>query len=160
MALKTDYKDAVYTGNRKYTQTNNTDGTVSLLDTTAYSTEGDAFGAADINATNSAVNANSDSISALQAQINTTVKQITLSADGWHSADGHHWWCRIEDTLITATSNQEIIPATTITLDQLKALQKANLFCNAQFEGGFNLLVTGTKPTVDIPITVIFRGEK
>ena len=102
MALKTDYKDAVYTGNRKYTQTNNTDGTVSLVDATAYSTEGDPFGAADINATNQVVNANSDSISALQRA------------------------CLV----------------------------------GTQENGVVHLWVYGTKPTIDIPITVIFRGEK
>lgn len=159
MALKTDYKDAVYTGNRKYTQTNNTDGTVSLVDATAYSTEGDPFGAADINATNQVVNANSDSISALQQTIKTTVKQITLSASNWQwSAD--HWWCYLNDPLITETSNQEIIPAVGITPDQLKALQKANIFPDSQESGHVGLRVFGAKPTIDIPITVIFRGEK
>ena len=34
MALKTNYKDDVFTGNRKYKQTSNSDGSISLEDTT------------------------------------------------------------------------------------------------------------------------------
>lgn len=158
MALKTDYKDAVYTGNRKYTQTNNTDGTVSLVDATAYSTEGDPFGAADINATNQVVNANSDSISALQQTIKTTVKQITLSASGW--ANNENWdFYNINDSLITTGSFQEVIPSGSINKEQYKALQRACLV-GTQENGVVHLWVYGTKPTIDIPITVIFRGEK
>ena len=155
MALKTDYKDAVYTGNRKYTQTNNTDGTISLVDATAYSTEGDPFGAADINATNTAVNSNSDSISALQAKIKTTAKQITLTAASWSSGS-----YTIRDTLITASSNQEIIPAIGITADQLKALQKAMIVDNGQTTGSMTLKALGTVPTIDVPVRVIYRGDK
>lgn len=155
MALKTNYKDAVYTGNRKYTQTNNTDGTISLVDATAYSTEGDPFGASDINATNSAVNANSTSISALQQKIKTTAKQITLTAASW--SNGSY---TISDSLITASSIQEIIPATNISADQYKALVKASIVATGQSAGSITIKAFGTVPSINIPITVIFRGEK
>lgn len=155
MALKTDYKDAVYTGDRKYTQTNNTDGTISLVDATAYSTEGDTFGAADINATNTAVNGNSANISALQQTIKTTAKNITLTAASWSSGS-----YTIRDSLITATSNQEIIPAPSISADQYKALVKASIVATGQTAGAITIKAFGTTPTIDIPITVIFRGEK
>ena len=56
MALKTNYKEDVFTGNRKYQMTTNGDGTVSFTDVTEYSQVGDTFGAADINATNAAIN--------------------------------------------------------------------------------------------------------
>ena len=154
-ALKTDYKDAVYTGNRKYTQTNNADGTISLVDATAYSTEGDPFGANDINATNSAINANSDSISVLQAKIKTTAKQITLTAASWSSGS-----YTIRDSLITATSNQEIIPAPSISANQYKALVKASLVATGQTTGSITIKAFGTTPSINIPVTVIFRGEK
>ena len=154
-ALKTDYKDAVYTGSRKYTQTNNTDGTISLVDATAYSTEGDPFGANDINATNSAVNANSDSISALQQTIKTTAKSITLTAASWSSGS-----YTIRDSLITATSNQEIIPAPSISADQYKALVKASIVATGQSVGAITIKAFGATPGIDIPVTVIFRGEK
>jgi len=155
MALKTDYKDAVYTGDRKYTQTNNTDGTISLVDATAYSTEGDPFGANDINATNSAVNANSANISALQQTIKTTAKSITLTAASWSSGS-----YTIRDTLITATSNQEIVPAPSISANQYKALVKASIVATGQSAGSITIKAFGTVPSINIPIMVIFRGEK
>lgn len=154
-ALKTDYKDAVYTGNRKYTPTNNADGTISLVDATAYSTEGDVFGAADINATNQAVNGNSTNISALQQKIKTTTKNITLTAASW--SNGSY---TISDSLITASSIQEIIPATNISADQYKALVKASIVATGQSAGSITIKAFGTVPSINIPITVIFRGEK
>lgn len=57
MALKTNYKDDVFEGNRKYTLTQGRDGKYEIIDSTNYTVQGDAFGANDINATNSTVNA-------------------------------------------------------------------------------------------------------
>ena len=54
--LKTNYTDDVFSGNRKYNMITNDDGTVSFVDVTVYSTEGDSFGASDINAINTEVN--------------------------------------------------------------------------------------------------------
>lgn len=59
MALRTDYTDAVFTGNRKYRMINNSDGTISLEDVTEYSQLDTALvGAVDMNNTNTAVNSN------------------------------------------------------------------------------------------------------
>lgn len=60
--LKSDYKDDLFSGFRKYTMTNNEDGTVSLLDVTEYTQEGDQFGANDMNATNEEVNRMGNSV--------------------------------------------------------------------------------------------------
>ena len=62
MALRTDYKNAVFSGKRKYHLIENEDGTVSLLDATQYSQTGDRFGAKDVNAIGTAVNGLADSI--------------------------------------------------------------------------------------------------
>lgn len=56
MALKTNYKDDGFTGNRKYRQITNPDNTVSFEDVTAYNPVGDSFGAKDINDTNIEIN--------------------------------------------------------------------------------------------------------
>lgn len=71
--LKTNYKDDIIASgtNRKYAQTSNSDGTISLTDKTTYSQVGDTFGANDINKTNKAIN-----------QINN-LTSVTLVADGW-----------------------------------------------------------------------------
>lgn len=73
MELKTDYKDDIIASGttRKYTMTNNSDGTISLTDATEYQQEGDNFGGRDINETNVAVN-----------RINH-VAEVTLTAAGW-----------------------------------------------------------------------------
>ena len=55
-ALRTDYIDDVFTGNRKYRMVNNADGTVSFVDVTEYVQTGDTYGAAEINAQNDAIN--------------------------------------------------------------------------------------------------------
>ena len=60
MALKTNYKDDVFEGNRKYTLTQDGDGKYEIVDSTHYTVQGDLFGANDINATNAAINATND----------------------------------------------------------------------------------------------------
>ena len=62
MALKEDYKDAVFAGLRKYKMLDNGDGTVSLVDMTEYETAGDKFGAKDVNAITKTVNATGEII--------------------------------------------------------------------------------------------------
>ena len=54
--LRTDYKDDVFSGSRKYTMVNNQDGTVSFIDATVYSQVGDYYGAAEINEHNDILN--------------------------------------------------------------------------------------------------------
>lgn len=87
------------------------------------------------------------------AKLNSITKSFTLSASSW--SDGSY---TISDALITATSNQEILPALNITADQMKALQKANIIDSGQSAGSLTLKALGTVPTIDIPIRVIFRG--
>ena len=71
MLLKTDYKDAMYDGARKWRITQNADGTSGIADETGYTQDGDKFGANDINATNKEIN-----------RINHTT-EVTLTASGW-----------------------------------------------------------------------------
>ena len=48
--LRTDYTDAVWSGNKKYLLIENDDGTISLQDVTAYTNkENSFFGASDAN---------------------------------------------------------------------------------------------------------------
>lgn len=70
MALKTSYEDAVYT-QKKWRLSENSDGTVTPSDATAYTKKGDQFGAKDINATNTAIN-----------HLNHTT-EVTLTVSGW-----------------------------------------------------------------------------
>lgn len=56
MALKTDYKDALFLGQRRYQQIINEDGTLTLLDVTNYTQSGDKFGANDVNTITDEIN--------------------------------------------------------------------------------------------------------
>ena len=94
-------------------------------------------------------------INTLKNTISTTTKSITLSASGWSSGT-----YTISDGLITATSNQEIIPSPSISADQYKALVKASLVATGQSAGSITIKAFGATPTINIPVTVIFRGEK
>lgn len=85
----------------------------------------------------------------------SNVKSYTLSASSW--SNGTY---TISDSLITTSSNQEVLPAVDITLDQLKALQTAMLVDGGQSAGKLTLKAMGTEPTIDIPIRIIFRGVK
>lgn len=74
--LKTNYKDDILldtSGKRKYTMITNDDGTVSFVDATDYSQNGDTFGAADINATNKEVNEHFASVEKSLEALNTKI---------------------------------------------------------------------------------------
>lgn len=72
--LKTNYKDDVLDTSknekRKFRMIQNDDGTVSFDDATEYTQQGDAFGAADINATNAKINEQSQSLTQLNTDLN------------------------------------------------------------------------------------------
>ena len=148
MALKTDYKDDVFDGNRKYTRISNQDGTFSYVDVTEYTIEGDTFSATDVNAMNTEIN-----------KIPSIIKEITLSASSWSSG-----LYTITDSLIVVDgayeSTQEILPARSITQEQLTALQAANIQDYSQSNGSVVIKAFGAVPTIDIPIRIIFRGCK
>ena len=55
-ALRTDYKDDVFSGNRQYRMINNANNTVSFEDVTDYEQVGDVYGAAEINEQNQVIN--------------------------------------------------------------------------------------------------------
>ena len=50
MDFKTNFKDDIYSGNRKYVMVTNDDGTVSFVDATVYDQQGDYFGGNELNA--------------------------------------------------------------------------------------------------------------
>ena len=69
--LKTDYKDDMFDGARRYRITQNSDGTSGITDATTYTQKGDQYGANDVIRTNKAVNALMD------------IKAVSLPASGW-----------------------------------------------------------------------------
>ena len=83
---------------------------------------------------------------------------VTLLASGW-SGNAAPYTYNLSVTGVTAFSNQEIIPAANITRDQLISLQGTNMIDGGQSDGKIILKATKNKPTVDIPIRIILRGD-
>ena len=82
----------------------------------------------------------------------------TLLAASW-SGDEAPYTYTLSVTGVTTTSNQEYLPALDITTEQLEALQAANIQDGGQAAGTATLKAFGTKPTIDLPIRIIKRGD-
>ena len=84
MALKTNYKDDILApamgGKRRFNLVENSDGTVSLVDATTYTQQGDMFGASDINSTNTDVNKNSTDLATAKTDITQIKDNLTQVA--------------------------------------------------------------------------------
>lgn len=85
MSLRTDYKDDKFAGKRIYKMETLEGGLVTLDDQTQYQEEGDIFSAADINATNTAVNANTEGLSRAEKVIVELQDKVVVSlpVSGW-----------------------------------------------------------------------------
>lgn len=83
-----------------------------------------------------------------------TTVSLTILSSAWGET------VTIEDEAITATKNVVMIPGSTITKEQLNALQKANCQdCGVQGAGSVTFKVFGTIPTIDIPVKLIIGGN-
>ena len=82
----------------------------------------------------------------------------TLSASSW-TGDSAPYTYTLEVADVTNISNQELLPALNITEEQLTALQAANIQDGGQSAYTIVLKAFGDKPTIDIPIRVIVRGD-
>ncbi len=84
-------------------------------------------------------------------KITSTVKTITLLASGWQ---GNQY--TINDSLVTLTSNQRVMRALTMSEEQTNAYYEAKLSEVGQSNGQMVIKASGTVPTIDIPIRVMF----
>lgn len=86
-----------------------------------------------------------------------TTLSVTLASASWTGTAAPYTYT-ISNAAITATSTQEVSPATDITADQLTALQSANIIDGGQAAGSMTLKAFGEKPSVDIPVRIIVKG--
>jgi len=88
----------------------------------------------------------------------STVVSKTLSTASWSGTSAPYTY-NLTVTGVTTTSVQELLPSTSITSAQLSALQAANIQDGGQAVGQISLYAFGTKPTIDIPVRVVLRGD-
>ena len=142
-ALSTNYLDAVFSGNRKYTETDNGDGTVSFTDSTTYTQTGSRFGASDINATNGAIN----------SVIRT--KTVIVPISGWSSSAPYTNTVTVSGITASDTPIISLNLSSNSTATTAKASQKAWAYITAITTGSNSItLYAHTKPTVALPIVI------
>lgn len=88
----------------------------------------------------------------------STSTTATLAAATWTGSAAPYSYT-LAVTGVTTTSVQEILPSLSITSAQLAALQAANIQDGGQAAGSVTLCAWGTKPTIDLPIRIILRGD-
>lgn len=142
MGLKTDYRDAMYDGQRRYRLIPNEDGTYSLPDATTYTQQGDKFGANDINAANTEINK-------LE-----TVKTATLQAAGWSSTAPYTQTVSVSGIIAEDRPIVSLYLPNGITAANVKQQSKAYACVDRAVTGAGNITVYcyNKKPTVDFQI--------
>ena len=146
MALKTNYKDDVFTGNRKYNMITNQDGTVSFTDATSYSQSGDVFAAADANAITQAINK-------LNTVITVTVSNLIWSNSAPYTAT-------VSAPGITAESNPvyDIYISENVPAEDAEEMVESFGFINKLVTGAdqVTFYCYGDRPT--IPMQIQLKG--
>lgn len=85
----------------------------------------------------------------------SAIVQSVLYASGWNNR-GYIW---SNANIVSSKQIIELIPAENIALEQLEALQYANIVGTAQAAGKITLTAFGEIPTMDIPVVFVIRGD-
>lgn len=148
--LPTNYADAVWVGNRKYTMTENQDNSVSFTDVTEYSVEGSYFGAGDINRTNTQINGMANA------------KVISIASSAWSSSavtvNGNDYFTTTVTGLTIFEDNPQIAisPAGTVPTTAEENAFALLAYAVANVSGGSITFYAYSKPTVTI--TLMAKG--
>ena len=137
--------DAVFTDTKYDIGNNTTAGIAKLYDSVCPNSDG----AMTQNATQALFDG--------KAAISKTV-EATLFVANWTGDAAPYTYTLVVEG-VTKTSNQEILPTANITWEQLIGLQGTNMIDGGQDTNTIILKATKNKPTVDIPIRIILRGD-
>ena len=93
------------------------------------------------------------------AKLNSKIQNITLSSTSWSGSEAPFSYT-VSNSDVTSTSKiVEIMPANGATNAQLQAYLSAGLCGGATGTGTITIKAFGKKPTTNIPITIVVRGE-
>lgn len=153
--LKTDYKNDVFTGPRKYEKADNPDGSISLTDVTTYEVTGDIYAAADINATNQGVNEFYGEFNTTVTKL-TNVLEMTLPVANWNNTAPFIQTVTMPTIKETDKPTPGIIYPTPLT-ESLKAQidKSANMITSIEtFNGSIKVTCQFKKPVADMTISL------
>jgi len=99
----------------------------------------------------------------IQSQLNnkaqkSTVTNVTLSASQWSGSSAPYTYT-LSINGVTSNNVIEIIPQNNLDVNQVKNLADAMIVTGTQSTNSITLKAYGNKPTVNIPITIIIRGD-
>ena len=88
----------------------------------------------------------------------STSSNHTLASGTWAGTSAPFTYT-LSVTGVTTTNVVEVIPQSNLTVDQQKAMADAMIATGTQSAGSIVLRAFGKKPTINLPITVIVRGD-
>lgn len=103
------------------------------------------------------VEANEDSLATKASK--SKVSSYTLSKSGWSGSAKPFTFTLNNVTGVTKNNNVELVVPSNISLAQVEAYQSAAIVTGTQAVDSITLKAFGEKPTIDLPITVIVRGD-
>ena len=93
------------------------------------------------------------------AKLNSKIQNITLNISSWSGSEAPFSYT-VSNSNVTSTSKiVEIMPANGATNEQLQAYLSAGLCGGATGTGTITIKAFGKKPSTNIPITIVVRGE-
>lgn len=103
------------------------------------------------------VKANADSLATKASK--SKVSSYTLSKSGWTGSTKPFTFTLNNISGVTASNNVELVVPNNISLAQVEAYQSAAIVTGTQAVNSITLKAYGEKPKIDLPITVIVRGD-
>lgn len=103
------------------------------------------------------VKTNEDSLVAKASK--SKVSSYTLSKSGWKGSAVPFTFTLNNITGVTKNNNIELVVPSNISLAQVESYQSAVIVTGTQAANSITLKAYGEKPTIDLPITVIVRGD-
>lgn len=88
----------------------------------------------------------------------TIQKNIILAASNWTGAVAPYSYV-LELAEATETNHMEFLPPSNITVAQHESMIEADIIGGIQSIGSITLLAYGDKPTIDLPIVALIRGD-